>query len=366
MPKPHIAPILLLLLGEQLALAEKPQIAHVFPDFPDAAATRVIVGEGFDPQKTEAWQWMIKADDQAVMEAARQLGAAPLELPAEPPREANRVSTLDREPQVLVADVPGDVLWLKTAEGFSAPYLLSVPKPFWVSHASARPGELVHMYGFGLRVRYRTTRILLKGPDRELPATQIVEARSPRTPDPRLVYFEVPKDAPAGSYGLYVHNGCAGRFGWVKAGDLAVTAPEKVAESRPLDVRTYGARGDGLANDRAAIEAAIHAAVKAGGGTVFFPPGTYRFDETITVPPGVILRGASRDTTILQGFGYDPHRDRVAWFTLPKRRRRPSRASATTRGWSRWRSRGRWARARAARPRSRPCPRRSACPTAAK
>lgn len=43
----------------------------------------------------------------------------------------------------------------------------------------------------------------------------------------------------------------------------------------PFNVRTYGARGDGSTLDTTAINAAIDAAAAAGGGTVFFPAGTY-------------------------------------------------------------------------------------------
>ena len=38
---------------------------------------------------------------------------------------------------------------------------------------------------------------------------------------------------------------------------------------------TYGAVGDGVTNDTAAIQSAINAAAAAGGGTVFVPPGSY-------------------------------------------------------------------------------------------
>lgn len=41
------------------------------------------------------------------------------------------------------------------------------------------------------------------------------------------------------------------------------------------NVRAFGARGDGVTSDSAAIQAAINAAERAGGGTVFFPCGTY-------------------------------------------------------------------------------------------
>lgn len=41
------------------------------------------------------------------------------------------------------------------------------------------------------------------------------------------------------------------------------------------DVKRYGARGDGRADDRAPIQRAIDAALRAGGGTVYFPAGVY-------------------------------------------------------------------------------------------
>ncbi|HET8654160.1 MAG TPA: glycosyl hydrolase family 28-related protein, partial [Longimicrobiaceae bacterium] len=45
---------------------------------------------------------------------------------------------------------------------------------------------------------------------------------------------------------------------------------------RPVfDVRSYGARGDGKTLDTDAINRAITAASAAGGGTVYFPAGTY-------------------------------------------------------------------------------------------
>lgn len=42
-----------------------------------------------------------------------------------------------------------------------------------------------------------------------------------------------------------------------------------------FNVRDYGATGNGSVNDAAAINKAIGAAAEAGGGTVFFPAGTY-------------------------------------------------------------------------------------------
>lgn len=63
------------------------------------------------------------------------------------------------------------------------------------------------------------------------------------------------------------------------------------------NVKSYGAIGDGVADDTTAIQNAINAGLTKGGGTVFFPAGTYLVSGPLNFnagpgKPGVILRGA--------------------------------------------------------------------------
>jgi polygalacturonase len=51
--------------------------------------------------------------------------------------------------------------------------------------------------------------------------------------------------------------------------------PNPASHQNIFDVRTFGAKGDGKTVDTPAINRAIEAAAAAGGGTVFFPSGTY-------------------------------------------------------------------------------------------
>jgi hypothetical protein len=56
----------------------------------------------------------------------------------------------------------------------------------------------------------------------------------------------------------------------------------------PINVKSYGAKGDGVTDDTAAINAAISAAT---GRTVFFPAGVYLVSSTIIVNKTCQLRG---------------------------------------------------------------------------
>lgn len=59
-----------------------------------------------------------------------------------------------------------------------------------------------------------------------------------------------------------------------------------------IDVRSYGAKGDGVADDTAAIQAAMNEAAKSGT-TVCIPAGKYLVKGSLKVPAGVQVKGAA-------------------------------------------------------------------------
>ncbi|MEV5952657.1 glycosyl hydrolase family 28-related protein [Streptomyces sp. NPDC051987] len=66
------------------------------------------------------------------------------------------------------------------------------------------------------------------------------------------------------------------------------------------DVRAFGAVADGVTDCAPAINRAIAAAARAGGGTVTIPPGTFRIDGLILLGHDhVVLRGAGSGRTTL-------------------------------------------------------------------
>ncbi|MFE6127182.1 glycosyl hydrolase family 28-related protein [Streptomyces sp. NPDC056437] len=77
-------------------------------------------------------------------------------------------------------------------------------------------------------------------------------------------------------------------------------APKQDASTRTVDVLDYGAQRDGSADAAPAINRALDAVGKRGGGTVRIPPGTYRIDDVIRIGhSNVVLKGAGSTRTKL-------------------------------------------------------------------
>jgi len=80
---------------------------------------------------------------------------------------------------------------------------------------------------------------------------------------------------------------------------MTVRHPARRGEAG-VSVRTHNAVGDGVTDDSGAIQAAIDAVSAAGGGTVYFPAGTYECSKALThtVGNGLVLRGDGRASSI--------------------------------------------------------------------
>lgn len=108
------------------------------------------------------------------------------------------------------------------------------------------------------------------------------------------------------------------RSAWLVAPFLFPARPLWAAQIRPeLDVRNYGARGDGRTIDTSAIQAAIDAAARAGG-TVAFPRGAYlsgtlhlRSHITLRLDAGATLIASEDDDAFdpVEELGYETFSD---------------------------------------------------------
>ena len=69
----------------------------------------------------------------------------------------------------------------------------------------------------------------------------------------------------------------------------ATTTPIQDKGGQEVNVKTFGATGDGVTNDTEAFNAALKSLAKAGGGTCLVPKGTY-----IISASGITSRGTVR------------------------------------------------------------------------
>lgn len=90
---------------------------------------------------------------------------------------------------------------------------------------------------------------------------------------------------------------------WSRA-DLQLAPPVATVT---VDITDLGGSGDGVTPNDAALAAAL-AAVQGQVAVIRFPPGDHLFTSTILLPDGVVLRGATADSTTLTfdlgGAGY--------------------------------------------------------------
>jgi Pectate lyase superfamily protein len=80
------------------------------------------------------------------------------------------------------------------------------------------------------------------------------------------------------------------------------TVQDKLREN--ISVKDFGALGNGVADDTAAIQSAINSVLTPTGGGLFFPAGTYRITAKLVIPysAGWRLFGVSRDETRIKQF----------------------------------------------------------------
>jgi hypothetical protein len=99
--------------------------------------------------------------------------------------------------------------------------------------------------------------------------------------------------------------GALAGLGVTRAASLAdkVTAsqPAKPAPGQGLNVRSFGAKGDGTADDAPAFQAALNQARSSGIGLVIVPPGTYNINATLTAQAPIRITGLTgwSDTTVV-------------------------------------------------------------------
>jgi polygalacturonase len=103
-------------------------------------------------------------------------------------------------------------------------------------------------------------------------------------------------------------------------GAATMAAPAVAPRGRFFNVKEFGAAGNGTAIDTSAINRAIAAAADDGGGTIYFPAGTYlsysirlKSHIALYLDPGAVILSASVPLNGISSGGYDAAESNAPW-----------------------------------------------------
>lgn len=88
--------------------------------------------------------------------------------------------------------------------------------------------------------------------------------------------------------------------GFLQAGTGAVATIVQAKLRETVSVKDFGAMGDGVTDDTAAIQAAIDFVYAAGGGTVLVPTGVYLINAPLSIISAVSLIGKGQRSSIIR------------------------------------------------------------------
>jgi polygalacturonase len=187
------------------------------------------------------------------------------------------------------------LIWPNNEAGTGAPAVVNATETWWIGPNVATRGDTVSVYGRNL-VHDTTTKAsyvyIQKAGASGIWAT--VSAANPYKVD-----FTVPAGLSDGAYEVWVHNGRGGHYGW--SGPLTLTINDGMQwTSHVYNVKSYGARGDGVTDDQAAINAAMTAAGNDPWSTVYLPTGTYMVSKGFNPPSQVRWLGDGATKTIIR------------------------------------------------------------------
>jgi len=108
-----------------------------------------------------------------------------------------------------------------------------------------------------------------------------------------------------GTSGQLLQSGGTGSPTWITPNNLLITAtgsttPRTLANrfADVVNVKDFGAVGNGFADDTASIQSAINSSISQNGKTVFFPEGTYIVSSTINITDACELLGENLSSII--------------------------------------------------------------------
>lgn len=204
------------------------------------------------------------------------------------------------------------MIWPQNGQQTGHPVKINATEVWWINPRKAAAGETVSVYGRNLtqnNAEGGPAWVYVQTPDGAGQWAKVTDT------NPYKVDFIVPEKLAHGDYEIWAHNGRGGNLGWsaLHVGAGSPTAPRFLTVEAPwtwegptLDVKKFGAVGDGKTDDTAAILKALEEANSQPRSTLYFPGGTYLISEPIAPvsgpdKTGVRIKGDGMTKTFIKG-----------------------------------------------------------------
>jgi hypothetical protein len=184
------------------------------------------------------------------------------------------------------------IVWIKNDAGWSRPFRLNTPQPWWCLPKEPVPGQEIRIFGRDLARRPdRTTAfVYLSKNDSDGNWLDIIKA------DKYTVSVSLPRNTSPGNYQLWFYAGCGGRFGWGEPLSLRIAEGSDIAYEP-----SYMPPDEGVG-----LQDQIDKLHENGGGILELDEGTYTYKGTLVVPQDVMIEGKGMDKTLLQVVQSEP------------------------------------------------------------
>jgi hypothetical protein len=199
---------------------------------------------------------------------------------------------------ILPTTLPTDseyLIWPINSAGAGTPVAVNATNAWWVGPNAVTRGDTVSVFGRNLTHDTASSSsyvYLQKSGAAGVWAT--VTAANPYKVD-----FTVPAGLTDGDYQVWTHNGRGGHYGW--SGPMTLTVNDGMPwTAQQFNVKKYGAKGDGVTDDQAAINAAMLAAAQVPWSSVYLPAGTYMVSSGFNPPSRVRWMGDGATKTLLK------------------------------------------------------------------
>lgn len=274
--------------------------------------TVILTGEGFTPGKAVVKAACLGAFDSkqpqdplALLDA---IGHAP-ELPAAPTPDAKECKVLGGGENFLQVEFRcvaqpwvraplTSAVWVSDGSSWSKPVLVNRPQAQWLYPQKLAPGEVVRVFGrtfaWGHHLPSALAVVRPLGSTNATPLRVAAQHHEDGNTERWSLCAWLPPDLAPGEYELFVHGRHGGSYGW--SDPLRLTVAPKPPPRTTVNARDLGAKGDGLSDDTAALEAALK---QAAGGNLLLTAGTYAITRTLAIPDDTVLQGAGQQLTII-------------------------------------------------------------------